>query len=219
MGTRALIGSGRAVMEEGRLLDAEAAFRTAALADGAGSFVAEARRGLALVLCLRGRFDAAEEAVGSHSAAILASILHLKGDLAGAAHAVARAIREVPHTDFAARCEAHLAALRLHDALGQGDQVREHARLATDAARGARLPALRVRVAAEVMDCLERTGVPAGGARRRRILSAADRLPPLAARSREGRAPPRWRRREAAAVHRLLGRSGTGSRPAWRRRT
>ena len=136
-GTRALIGSGRALMEDGRLLDAEAAFRTAALGDGAGVLVAAARRGLALVLGLRGRLDAAEEAAGSHGADILAWILRLKGDLAGAAHAVARAIREAPPTDCAARCEAHLAALHLHDALGQGDEVREHARLATETARGA----------------------------------------------------------------------------------
>ena len=181
LSTRALIGSGRALAEEGRLLDAEAAFRTAALVDCPGVLAADARRGLALVLCLRGRFDAAEEALGPHGAALLSTILRLKGDLTGAAHAVARALRETPDRDAAALCEAHLAAVHLHAALGQAEHVREHALHATEAVRGSRVPALRLRAAAEVMACLEQSGVPAVPAARRRLLSAAARLPPLAA--------------------------------------
>jgi DNA-binding NtrC family response regulator/tetratricopeptide (TPR) repeat protein len=178
---RALIGTGRALAEEGRLLDAEAAFRTAALVESPGAATADARRGLALVLCLRGRFDAAEEALGPHGAAILSLILRLKGDLTGAAHAAARALRDAPEDDPAARCEAHLAAVHVHAALGQVEQVREHARGATEAVRQAGAPALRLRAAAEGMACLEQSGVPAGTAARRRLLSAATRLPPLAA--------------------------------------
>jgi tetratricopeptide (TPR) repeat protein len=179
--TRALVGTGRALMDEGRLLDAEAAFRTATLAAPSGGQMAAARRGLAQVLCLRGRFDAAEDALGPDGGALLSVILRLKGDLAGAAHAVTLAIRDRPASDPAGLCEAHLAAAQLHAALGQADQVREHALGAGEAARSSRVPALRLRAAAEAMACLEQSGVPAGAAARRRLLSAARRLPPLAA--------------------------------------
>jgi DNA-binding NtrC family response regulator/tetratricopeptide (TPR) repeat protein len=179
--TRALIGTGRALMDEGRLLDAEGAFRTAVLAGRRGEPDPDAHQGLALVLCLRGRFDAAEEALGAGGAALLATILRLKGDMAGAAHASARAIRETSDIDPAARCEACLSAVHLHAALGQVNEVRRYAREATDAARRSRLPGLRLRAAAEITASLEQCGVPAGPAARRRLLSAARRLPPLAA--------------------------------------
>ena len=178
---RALVGSGRALMEDGRLLDAEAAFRTAALATLPGGRLADARRGLAQVLCLRGRFDAAEEAIGPHDGALLSVILRLKGDLAGAARAVTLAIRDTPASNPARRCEAHLAAAQLHAALGQVGEVREHAFHAREAAGGSRVPALRLRVAAEVTACFEQSGIPTSAAARRRLRSAARRLAPLAA--------------------------------------
>jgi DNA-binding NtrC family response regulator/tetratricopeptide (TPR) repeat protein len=173
---RALVGTGRALTEEGRLLDAEAAFRTAALGDPRDDPGAAAPRGLALVLCLRGRFDAAADVLGARSPALLSVILRLKGDLAGAAQAAARATRDASQTDPADVCEAHLAAAQLHASLNQSEEARRHARAAADASRRSRVPALRLRAAAEVA-----AGIPGGSAARRRLLFAAGRLPPLAA--------------------------------------
>jgi two-component system response regulator HydG len=178
---RALVGTGRALTEQGRLLDAEAAFRTATLANGAGFDGAAAHRGLAMVLYLRGRSDAAEEAADPHCPALLSLIRRLNGDLAGAAHAAARAVREGSDLDASGLCEAHLAAAHVHAALGQVEEVRHHARAATRAGRESRVPALRFRAAAEALACLEQCGAPAAAATRRRLLSIARRLPPLAA--------------------------------------
>ncbi len=178
---RALVGGGCGLTEQGRLADAEAAFRTAMLAASNGDPQCAARQGLAFVLTLRGRLDAAEEVLGAHAPALLSTVLRLKGDLAGAAHAAARAIRETPASDPAGVCEARLAAVHVHAALGQDELVRSHAAGAMQAARGSRSPGLRWRAAAEVLSCLEQCGVPGSGAGRRRLLSAAHRLPPLAA--------------------------------------
>ncbi len=179
--TRALVGSGRALAEQGRLLDAEAAFRTAVVGERGGEADPGARQGLALVLCLRGRLEEAEQALGSHGPALLSVVLRLKGDLAGAARAAARAIRVTPAGDAAGVCEAHLAAAHLHAALGQEAEVRAHARAAVDASRASRIPALRWRAAADAVACLEQCGISGGATARRRLLSAARRLPPLAA--------------------------------------
>ena len=173
---RALAGTGRVLAEEGRLLEAEGAFRTATLAGDP-----DARRGLATVLLLRGRVDAAEDALAAEAPALASEILRLKGDLAAAAQAADRAVRETPERDPAARCEAHLAAAHVHAALGQGEMVRHHATAATAAARRSRAPARRLRAEAEALACLAQTGRPARASVIRRLLSAARRLPPLAA--------------------------------------
>ncbi len=88
---RALVGTARVLMEQGRLLDAEGAFRTATLC-GDEEQTRGARCGLAEVLVLRGHLDAAEEALADGDAAILATIHRLRGNLAEAARAAARAI-------------------------------------------------------------------------------------------------------------------------------
>ena len=177
--TAALIGTGRALTEQGRLLDAEAALRTAVLGveGGDAAQCLEAHRGLALALFLRGRLDAAEEALGARDPALLSQILRAKGDLGAAAHAAARAINESPETDPIRQCEAHLASMRVHAALGHMDEVRRHAQAASHASRRSRVPALRLRAAAEAISC----DVAATPAARRRLVSAARRLPPLAA--------------------------------------
>jgi DNA-binding NtrC family response regulator/tetratricopeptide (TPR) repeat protein len=178
--TAALIGTGRVLTEQGRLLDAEAAFRTAVLGperDDRGAQRVEARRGLALVLLLRGRLDAAEEALGPDDPALLSQILRVKGDLPAAVHAAARAIRDAPETDPIRLCEAHLASMHVHAALGQAEEARRHAQAASRAGRRSRVPALRLRAAAEAIAC----GVPAVPAAKRRLRSAVSRLPPLAA--------------------------------------
>jgi DNA-binding NtrC family response regulator/tetratricopeptide (TPR) repeat protein len=174
---QALLGRGRALMEQGRLEDAEAAFRTARLSEDAPG-AAIARSCLADVLCLRGRLDAAEEAAGTHASASLSTIRRLKGDLQGAAHAAARALAE--SGDPRALCAAHLAAAHVHAALGHVDEVRRHGRDAQVAACRARIPALRLQAAAESHACLQQCGV-AGGAARERLVRAARGLPPLAA--------------------------------------
>ena len=178
---RALTGKARALTEQGRLREAEAAFRTALLGEPADDPRGEGRDGLALILILRGRLDSAEDALAGRGPALLATLLRLKGDLAGAAHAAGHAIREVAPGDHAGALEAHLATAHVHAALGQDKDVREHACAALAAARAARMPALRLRAAAESAACLEQCGFPIAPATRRRLLAAARRLPPLTA--------------------------------------
>jgi DNA-binding NtrC family response regulator/tetratricopeptide (TPR) repeat protein len=175
--TDALLGTARALTEQGRFYDAEAAFRTAMLAESGSDRNVEARRGLALILYLRGRLDAAEEALDARDDSLQSRILRAKGDLAGAAQATARAIREAPGMVPARACEAHLAAAHVHAALGQEDEARRHARAAVETGRRSKVPALRLRAAAGAIAC----GVAGGGSARRRLLSAARRLPPLSA--------------------------------------
>ena len=178
VGTRVLIGTGCAQLEQGRLQEAEGSFRTALLAsDGADE--SPARVWLALELYLRGRFDEAEAFAPPDSP--LRSLIHVtKGDLAAAARAAARAVDVAPDDDPSAVCEAHLAAAHVHGALGQADEVRHHAHAADRAARRARVPALRIRTAAEVRACLDRCGVRGGAGTRQRLLRAATKLSPLA---------------------------------------
>jgi predicted ATP-dependent protease len=180
---RALIGSGRVLFEHGRLDDAEAAFRTAALADAreADPLRTEARGWLAETLTLRGRFDAAEEVLGRDDAARLAAIKRLKGDIAGAAQAAARALATAPVLDARDACRAYLAAAHAHAALGDRDGVHRHAAAARRAARDARIPALRLVAEAESLACLELCGVAPPAPARNRLLRAAAKLPPLAA--------------------------------------
>ena len=178
VGTRALIGSGCAQLEEGRLLDAEASFRSALVA-GDATDASPARSWLALELYLRGRFDEAEAFAARESS--LRSLIYLaRGDLAAAARAATQAIDAIAGDDPSATCEAHLAAAHVHAALGQADEVRRQAQAADRAARRARIPALRIRTAAEVRGCLDRCGVHGSAAARQRLLRAAAKLPPLA---------------------------------------
>jgi DNA-binding NtrC family response regulator len=180
---RALIGSGRVLLEQGRVDDAEAAFRTAALADArdVDPLRTEARRWLAETLMLRGRFDAAEELLGRDDAARLSVIKRLKGDLPGAAQAAARALASAADLDARDASRAYLAAAHAHAALGDRDGVHRHAAAARRAARDARIPALRLVAEAETLACLELCGVAPAAAARDRLLRAAAKLPRLAA--------------------------------------
>lgn len=174
---RAMVGSGRALLEQGRLAEAEAALRTACLIDPAQA--GPPRRWLAETLMFQGRLEAAEEALADADAALLSTIARLQGDLAGAARAASRAL-EAAGQDDAAACAAHLAMVHVQAAMGSGDAVRRHAGAAVLAARRSRVPALRLRAAAETLACLERCGA-ADTIARRRLIRAAQRLPPLAA--------------------------------------
>jgi len=175
---RALVGTARVLMEQGRLLDAEGAFRTATLC-GDEEQTRGARCGLAEVLVLRGHLDAAEEALADGDAAILATIHRLRGNLAEAARAAARAISTAVADDPRSVCEAHLAACQVQALLGDVDNVRRHAAAAQRAARQTRSPAMRLRAAAEVYGCLERSGAQVSSLTRERLLRASRRLPAL----------------------------------------
>jgi DNA-binding NtrC family response regulator/tetratricopeptide (TPR) repeat protein len=179
-GTRALIGTGRVQLEQGRLQDAEASFRTALLATDRDDEGAAARRWLALDLCLAGRFDDAE-AVAPRNSPLLSLIHRMKGDLGAAARAATQAIHDAREDDPSSVCEAHLAAAHVQAALGHVDEVRRHAQAAQAAARHARIPALRIRAAAETRACLDQCGVRSSPGARQRLLRATAKLPPLAA--------------------------------------
>ena len=147
--TRLLIGAGRTLIERARLAEAEAVFRTAAAAGGAAS---PAQVWLARVLWHRGQFDEAAATVGASRPALLARILLGNGAprrrRAGGAR---RASRPRPTTSRPAACEASLAAMHVHAALGDTPAVRHHA--GGSAARGARgpgTPSCALTVAADV---------------------------------------------------------------------
>jgi DNA-binding NtrC family response regulator len=172
---RALIGSGRALLDQGRLPDAEAAFRTACVAEPRPA--SPARRWLAEALVLRGRVEAAEEALGDADPALRSTIARMQGDLAGAARAATLALAR-EEQDPAAECAAHLAMTHVQAAIGVLDGVRRHGAAAHAAARRVRSPVLRLRTSAEVLACLERCGVKDAPSRER-LIRAARRLPVL----------------------------------------
>jgi tetratricopeptide (TPR) repeat protein len=179
-GLRALVGRGRALMEQGRLEEAEGALRTAILAEPDPCLARTARGALAELLCARGRVDAAED-IAAGLPASRSAIRLLKGDVAGAAQAALDALRDADAGDSRAVCGAHLAAADVEAALGHVDRARAHLRDAEAAAARARVPALRLRAAAAACACLARCGVATGAAARTRLLRAASRLPPFSA--------------------------------------
>ena len=172
---RALLGSGRALLDRGRLLDAEAVVRTALAAEPAPA--AGSRRLLAETLMLRGRVEAAEEALGNADPALLSTIARLQGDLPAAARAASRAL-EAPDQDPVAACTAHLAMAQVQAALGAPDVVRHHAGLAEQLSRHVRAPGLRLRLAADAYACMDKAGDNRPPLRAR-LLRAARTLPPL----------------------------------------
>jgi DNA-binding NtrC family response regulator/tetratricopeptide (TPR) repeat protein len=183
---RALIGTGRALLDRAQLREAEGAFRTAAAAGEDGV----ARVWLARTLWLAGRHDVARAAVGDACPALLSRILLAAGDLTQAAAAARAAVaRECESVDGA--CEAHVAAAHVHAAMADADGVRRHVREASRLARQVRRPALHLQVEAEGMACLDRCGVSVPAAARARLLRAASRVPPLVAGAiRAALAPP-----------------------------
>ncbi len=177
----ALIGAGLAYLDQGRLTDAEAAFRTATLATGHRDLGESAHVHLARTLWLGRRFDAAQDVLGDRSPELLSRVHRAAGDLSAAARTANDALQSAAvSADDSRRAEAYLAAADVGAALGDADAVKRHVEHAADAARKIRQPSRRLVIAAETLAALERCGVPAHPARRRQLLRAAQRLPPLA---------------------------------------
>ena len=175
---RAVLGTGQALYELGRLHDAEAAFRTAVAAapgtaGGAGVW-------LARVLWRRGDAVAALAAVGDADPALRARVLLTAGRIEEAAEAARDSIgrSDAPPAE---RCAAHVAAAHVHAAARDAEGVRRHMDEAMRAATRTRHSALRFEVAAERWACLERCGVAIPVKARGRLLRVATRLPPRAA--------------------------------------
>jgi hypothetical protein len=178
---RAFVGAGLAHLDQGHLSDAEAAFRTALLADDR-VYRAASRIHLAFTLFLCRRFDAAEEVLDGGSPALLARIRFAADDRAGAAIAADQAFRAADsEVDPGAAAEAHVAAALVDASLRKLADARQHADLANAAARRTREPSRVWRVAAETAAALARCGAAIPPERRRQFLRAARRLPDLTA--------------------------------------
>ena len=177
--TRALLGAGRAHLDQGHISDAEAEFRRALLANPDPIHQTASRTGLAITLFLRRRFDAAEQTLAGRSPALLSRIRLAAGDVAGAAEAAADAVRVA--AGDAAQADAHAAAACVEAALHSGPEVCRHAEMANRAARRTRDPVGIWQTAAETARALSSCRVVVDPAHRRRILRMARRLPALAA--------------------------------------
>jgi DNA-binding NtrC family response regulator len=186
---RALVGSGRALLEQRRLVEAEAVFRTTLAADDERA-PCGARTWLARTLWHRGEREAALAFADAESwlaARVLLDMSRVDAAARAASAALARGGAEAEEL-----AQAHAAAAQVHAVLGDLAAVRRHGEAAAAAARRAGNRALRLIVAAERVACLERCGVASARAARSRLLRAAARLPPLAAaRIRDALASPR----------------------------
>jgi DNA-binding NtrC family response regulator len=198
---RTLIGTARAMRDAGALVDAEAPLRSVIAAESHEAPEVEARRVLAEVLMRRDEIDAAWQvmepiriedegrrtedrpsrarAVDVRGMAMLARIHQRRGELARAARLAAEACRLADPRDHLATCDAQLAALATHAALGSLDAVRRCADHAMRAARSARSPVLRVFAAAKVCAALADCGESPAPSQIARLLKAASKLPPL----------------------------------------
>jgi DNA-binding NtrC family response regulator/tetratricopeptide (TPR) repeat protein len=182
---RSLIGSGRAMLDEGRLREAEAVLRTAlagAIDDDVGWI---ARELLAEAIAVRGDVDRAldvlvlGESGAPVSALALASEIERRRGRIDAAGRLAAEALDGTTDDHRSRALAHLAAMQVQAALRNAPEVERHARLAGAAARASRLPQLVLRGAAESYACFTTCGLAVAQTRRERLLVAAERLPVL----------------------------------------
>ena len=178
---RILVGSGRALLDLGRLTEAEAAFRTAAAGSDGARQPVQARIWLAKTLWYRGQPEAARVTLADACPALLSRVLLSMGQTEAAGQAAREALAAGADDDPAHACEARLAAARVQAVMGEAALVSQHVDEAARLARAARNPALRLLVAAERVGCLDRCGVSSPPAVRDRLVRAASRLPPLAA--------------------------------------
>jgi DNA-binding NtrC family response regulator len=182
---RSLTGSGEALLEEGRLVEAEGILRTA-LASTREEHALEARRLLAETLAVRGDLDAAKDVLevdeqrrSARALSLGSEIERRRGHLSLAGRLAAAALAAATEDDSVGRCEAHLAAMYVQALLRNRDEVERHARAAGAAARGTRSTHVVLRTAAESFRCLSLCGVEGSTVRRMRLLAAARRLPTL----------------------------------------
>jgi DNA-binding NtrC family response regulator/tetratricopeptide (TPR) repeat protein len=182
---RSLIGSGRAMLDQGRLQEAEAVLRTAlsgAIDDDLGWV---ARELLAEAVAVRGDVDRAldvlvlGESGAPVSALALASEIERRRGRIDAAERLAAEALGATTDDHRSRTLAHLAAMQVQAVLRNAAEVERHARLAGAAARASRLPQLVLRAAAESYACFTTCGLAVAQTRRERLLVAAERLPAL----------------------------------------
>jgi DNA-binding NtrC family response regulator/tetratricopeptide (TPR) repeat protein len=184
--TRSLIGSGRAMLDQGRLQEAEAVLRTALAGAIDDATTWDARELLAETVAVRGDVDRAIDLLvfndcrAPASAYALASeIERRRGRIDAAGRLAAEAVGACSTDDHRSRALAHLAAMQVQTVLRNAPDVERHARLAATAARASRLPQLVLRAAAESCACLTICGVAVAHTRRERLMAAAERLPAL----------------------------------------
>ena len=182
---RSLTGSGRAMLDEGRLPEAEAALRTALAATNREEETQEARCLLAETLAVRGDLDAARDTVlGANRAsvdalALASEIERRRGHLGVAGRLAADALAAATDTEPAGVSRAHIACMRVQAILRNVEGVDRHAQAAVRAARQSRIPSLVLCAAAESHACRAACGVAESPVRRKRLLAAARRLPLL----------------------------------------
>jgi DNA-binding NtrC family response regulator len=187
---RTLIGTARAMRDAAILVDAEAPLRSLIAAETPDTRDVEARRLLAEVLLLGDDVDGAWQAIAPiatssvhdldvRTMAILVEIHRVRGDLARAARLASEACRLANPQDHLSTCEAELAALATHAALGSVAAVHQAGKRALEAARLARSPVLRVYAAAMLSAALAECGEPPASANVDRLRKAASKLPPL----------------------------------------
>ena len=179
--TRSLTGSGRALLDQGRLLEAEGALRTAVEIEDRP----QSRLLLAETLAVRGDYDAAHDlltaktgALSSEALAFASEIVRHQGDLGAAGRLAAHALATAGE-DPAAECSGNLASMHVQAALRNRGEVERHSKAAAQAARRARAPQLALLAAAESFGCLAACGTTGSKVRRERVLAAARRLPLL----------------------------------------
>ena len=163
LGMRALVGAGRALLEQARLAEAEALLRTALAAAIDEDRAAPVRRWLARTLWHRGLLDAAR-AAGEDAPAVLSRILLSLGEIEAAARAAHRALLDAGPGDPDAACEAHVASMYVQAAVGDAAGVRHHGLAARGAAARGRSPVTRL-VAAGGMPHASRHPIRSAAAR------------------------------------------------------
>jgi DNA-binding NtrC family response regulator/tetratricopeptide (TPR) repeat protein len=183
---RSLAGSGRAMLDQGRLLEAEAALRTAVVAATGDRDGCNPRHLLAETLVIRGDLDAAREVLGldrsgvsARELALASEIERRQGHLGVAGRLANSALTTAGSDDHVGTCEAHVASMHVQAVLRNTGEVERHSRAARAAARASRSPFLALRAAAESYASLKSCGVAPSPTRHARLLTAAARLPVL----------------------------------------
>jgi transcriptional regulator with AAA-type ATPase domain/tetratricopeptide (TPR) repeat protein len=181
---RSLAGTGEGLLDEGRLVEAEAVLRAALT--GREADPPDVRRLLAETLAVRGDLDTAREIVqknpaGTRMLALASEIERRRGNLGAAGRLATDALASAADDDCVGTCEARIAAMQVQAVLKNRVEVERHACTARTAARAARSSGLALRAAAESLRCRSLCGVKVSTMRRDRLLTAAGRLPLLRA--------------------------------------